>query len=291
MVAMCQPERGPLRFYLSYFFFDSAPPTSQVSHFTAEGVGVFRLPFGWQYMQSNGLGTTINAGFFSEYNALVQAVISAGAIPILDLHNYARWNGGIVGQGGPTNANLENVWTQLATYYASSRVIFGLMNEPYSLDMTEWAATCQGVINAIRAAGATSQIILIPGTEYTSAGAFPDDSYSYLAGITDPAHSGSTELLYFDVHQYLDSTYSGTATTCTTNAVGGLEALNSLLAGAGRYAFLSETGGGSTSSCESDLGQELAYIKSAGQFKGFTAWAAGSFATASLRIGFALTLG
>ena len=88
MVAMCQPERGPLRFYLSYFFFDSAPPTSQVSHFTAEGVGVFRLPFGWQYMQSNGLGTTINAGFFSEYNALVQAVISAGAIPILDLHKY-----------------------------------------------------------------------------------------------------------------------------------------------------------------------------------------------------------
>lgn len=250
-----------------------------MTHFTAEGVNVIRCPFGWQYMQSSGLSTTINAGFFSQYNTLVQAVISAGATPILDLHNYARWNGGIVGQGGPTNSDFENIWTQLATYYAGSRVIFGLMNEPYSLDMTEWAATCQGAINAIRAAGATSQIILIPGTDYTSVGAFPDDSYSYLAGITDPSHSGSTALLYFDVHQYLDATSSGTATTCTTNGVSNLETLNSLLAGAGRYAFLSETGGGSTSSCETDLGQELAYIKSAGNFKGFTAWAAGSFAT------------
>lgn len=36
---------------------------------------------------------------------------------VLDLHNYARWNGGIVGQGGPTDAQLANVWEQLAKKY------------------------------------------------------------------------------------------------------------------------------------------------------------------------------
>jgi aryl-phospho-beta-D-glucosidase BglC (GH1 family) len=45
----------------------------------------------------------------------------------------ARWNGGIVGQGGPTDAQLANVWSQLATEYKSdSKVIFGIMNEPHN---------------------------------------------------------------------------------------------------------------------------------------------------------------
>jgi hypothetical protein len=26
---------------------------------------------------------------------------------MLDPHNYARWNGGIVGQGGPSNENVS----------------------------------------------------------------------------------------------------------------------------------------------------------------------------------------
>lgn len=42
----------------------------------------------------------------------------------------ARWNGQIIGQGGPTNDQFVNLWTQLATKYASQeKVMFGLMNE------------------------------------------------------------------------------------------------------------------------------------------------------------------
>jgi len=52
---------------------------------------------------------------------------------IIDIHNYARWNGGIIGQGGPTNAQFASLWSQLATKYKSnSKVTFGLMNEPVS---------------------------------------------------------------------------------------------------------------------------------------------------------------
>jgi aryl-phospho-beta-D-glucosidase BglC (GH1 family) len=44
----------------------------------------------------------------------------------------ARWNGAIVGQGGPSNAQLADTWRQLAQKYASqSRIIFGIMNEPH----------------------------------------------------------------------------------------------------------------------------------------------------------------
>ena len=70
---------------------------------------------------------------------------------------YARWNGGIIGQGGPTDAQFVSLWTQLATQYKSnSRVVFGIMNEPHDLTVTTWAVTVQKVVTAIRSAGATS---------------------------------------------------------------------------------------------------------------------------------------
>jgi endoglucanase len=48
----------------------------------------------------------------------------------------ARWNGGIIGQGGPSNAQFVSLWTQLATYYKSdSNVIFGIMNEPHDCNI------------------------------------------------------------------------------------------------------------------------------------------------------------
>lgn len=47
---------------------------------------------------------------------------------------FHQWNGGIIGQGGPTNAQFVSLWSQLATKYASqSKVIFGVMNEPHDV--------------------------------------------------------------------------------------------------------------------------------------------------------------
>lgn len=42
----------------------------------------------------------------------------------------ARWNGQIIGQGGPTNDQFVNLWAQLAKKYGSEpKIMFGLMNE------------------------------------------------------------------------------------------------------------------------------------------------------------------
>lgn len=54
--------------------------------------------------------------------------------------------------------------------------MFGLMNEPHDMpSITTWAATVQAAVTAIRQAGATSQYILLPGNDYTSAGAYVSD--------------------------------------------------------------------------------------------------------------------
>lgn len=84
---------------------------------------------------------------------------SANTLCVIDIHNYARWNKQIIGQGGPTNAQFVSLWTQLATKYkGEARMAFGIMNEPHEVDITKWAETLQQVVTAIRGAGATTQL-------------------------------------------------------------------------------------------------------------------------------------
>ena len=71
-----------------------------------------RLPVNWQALVGNNqASTSLATGFFTQFDNLVKASLSAGAYVMIDLHNYARWNGGIVGQGGPTDANVNTLWT------------------------------------------------------------------------------------------------------------------------------------------------------------------------------------
>jgi len=260
----------------------STPPPGQYAHFAAEGVNIFRIPFAWQLMTPT-LGGSINETFFSQYDATVQAARSSSSNPyvIVDVHNYARWNGGIIGQGGPTNDQFVSLWTQLAQKFSGDdHIIFGIMNEPHDLNsIPEWVATVQLVVNAVRAAGAVNNLLLLPGSSYSSAETFPTEAGPDLVQVTDPI--GGTGKLIFDVHKYLDSDNSGTHADCVTNNVQVLTTLVQFLqANGNRQALLSETGGGNTSSCETDLAQELAYIQAnSGTIIGFAIWAAGAFDT------------
>jgi endoglucanase len=132
-----------------------------MNHFVNDDkLNIFRLPVGWQYLANNNLGT-VDSTKLGNYDQLVQACLSTGASCIVDIHNYARWNGQIVGQGGPTNDQFAATWSQIATKYKDeSKIIFGVMNEPHEVDITTWAASVQAAVTAIRTAGATSQISL-----------------------------------------------------------------------------------------------------------------------------------
>ncbi|KLO20744.1 glycoside hydrolase [Schizopora paradoxa] len=257
-----------------------SPPVSQYTHFAAEGVNIFRIP--WQLMTPT-VGGPINETFFNTYQTTVQAALNSGpeVHVIVDVHNYARWNGQIIGQGGPTNDQFANFWSQVATKFASqSRIIFGVMNEPHDIpDLQSWADSVQAAVNAIRAAGATSQVILIPGSSYSSAQTLPTEAGPYLLKVTDPI--GGTAKLLFDVHKYLDSDNSGTHPDCTTDNTAVFQTLVTWLQQNGnRQALLSETGGGNTASCETMLNTQLAFIKAnSASIVGFSIWAGGAFDT------------
>lgn len=87
-----------------------------MKHFVHDdGLNVFRLPVCWQYLVNGVLGGTLDATGFAAYDQLVQGCLATGAYCVVDVHNYARWEGQIVGQSGGavTNAQLASLWYQL----------------------------------------------------------------------------------------------------------------------------------------------------------------------------------
>jgi endoglucanase len=224
----------------------------------------------WQYLINNNISVTaasstnssiagnntralagqLDATNFGKYNMLMQACLSTGAHCIIDIHNYARFNNQTIGQGGPTNAEFANLWRQLATIYANqTRVVFGVMNEPHNIaNLTLWAGSVQAAVTAIRKAGATTQMILLPGTDFTSAETFiSNGSAGNLSVVANP--DGSKTALIFDVHKYLDFDNSGTHLECVANHINDSFApLATFLKTNNRMAMLSEIGGSSNQS-------------------------------------------
>jgi endoglucanase len=71
------------------------------------------------------------------------------------------------------------------------------MNEPHDLtSLPDWIDSVQAAVNAIRAAGAGSQYMLLPGSSWSSAAALPTEGGPLLVNVTDPA--GGTNKLLFD---------------------------------------------------------------------------------------------
>ncbi|KAG8959919.1 hypothetical protein FRC00_001104, partial [Tulasnella sp. 408] len=193
----------------------TADGPGQMKWFVSNGMNTFRLPIGWQYATPT-LGGAFDPSEWATYDKLVQSCLAVNAYCIIDIHNYARWNGQVIGQSSVPDGPFVKLWQMIASYYVNEpRVIFGLMNEPYKLDILTWAQTLQNVVNGIRAI-APRHVILLPGIEWAHADTFiSSGSAAALDAIINP--DGSKTNLIFDVHQWLDKANNGTDPNCVTD--------------------------------------------------------------------------
>lgn len=65
--------------------------------------------------RSNSAAGALDATNTNKYDQLVKACLATGAHCVIDVHNYARFENKIIGQGGPTNEEFANLWGQIAT--------------------------------------------------------------------------------------------------------------------------------------------------------------------------------
>jgi len=252
------------------------PPITQIEHFRAENVNAFRIPICWQRMQPKIKGE-LDPEYLKLLSTYVNQALTSKASVIVDLHNYDRRDGKVIGEAADLPSDsLVDIWTRLAQEFkGSSEVCFGIMNEPHDVKEGVWITTLQAVVTAIRKTGATNRIIL-PADNWSSLGSFVKSYHAGMSKIQNP--DGSYTGLIFEMHKYFDSDNSGTNTECTVPHTDDLKEVATLLASEKRQAVITEFGGGNNPDCASVLAQFVQEAnESFPQILGYFIWGAGSF--------------
>jgi endoglucanase len=258
-----------------YFY----PAKATIDYVAAKGMGVIRVPFLWERMQPQ-LHGALDAAESKRLDDVVRYANAKGLYVVLDVHNYAYYGQKVIGSAEvPVNA-LADLWGRLAARYKSSpKVGFGLMNEPKGLSTETWLAAANAAIAEIRKQGAKN-VVFVPGNGWTGAHSWFSRTYGTsnadaMAGVTDP-----DKKFVYEVHQYLDSNYSGTHRQCRNESVGvtTLTAFTDWLRQRKMRGFLGEFGAGMDETCLAALEAMLKFIdRNRDVWVGWTYWAAGAW--------------
>lgn len=253
------------------------PGYTSPAYFLGKGMSTFRLPFLWERIQPKlmrGLDRQELARLARTANSLTQR----GAWVVLDLHNYARYEGRTIGSEGVKIEAFADVWSRLAKAFKHNpHVLFGIMNEPYDMSTEIWVDAANAALEAIRDTRARN-IVLVPGNGYTSAELWASDVYGTpnavaLEHIRDPA-----QRMVFEAHLYLDKDGSGSDGSCPSPTLG-VERLRPFvewLKKNKQLGFIGEFGAGANGVCLEALSAlARSMLDNRDVLLGWTYWAAG----------------
>jgi endoglucanase len=254
------------------------PGTLEIKHFAAQGMNVARLPVRWERLQPE-LGHPLSAAEIERIDRVILDARNSGMSVIIDVHNFGKYKGASIGTPEVPVDAFVDLWQRLAVKYRSvPGVMFGMMNEPFDIDATSWAATAQATLLAIREVNAKN-MVLVPGTAWSGAHSW----WKPMRGISnaralkdfyDPANNFA-----FDFHQYFDAHSSGTQPNCisTEQAVARLSVATEWLAENNKKGFLSEFAASRTYQCQLVLAAALAHLKANKNWTGWTYWASSAW--------------
>ena len=288
--------------------------------FIDKGMNTVRVPVSWGYLQLDGPGKgQINTAYYENYiRPLLQSLTHAKVYTIVDLHAYMRYSkfGEQVsgcGSSGPCpdgtlildEKAYESVWGQLFDLIQKDDAIdkqyimLDLVNEPVGVP-DDKVFTIQAAVIKMLQNKQFKGYILVEGNSwtglhswtnyqwtgsdgqvYTNASLFTRSNF-VKAGITDLSK------VLINVHQYLDSDYSGTHQDClqdlsSTGPNGfNLNAFVDYLQENQLKAMVTEFGTGENStSCAAPLKEFMQYLKDNSStnknygFAGWTVWSTG----------------
>ncbi|TEB34778.1 endoglucanase [Coprinellus micaceus] len=250
------------------------PSPTSVDYFVNQGFNTFRIAFKLERLSplASGLTGAFDQTYLNGLKTIVNYITNTkGVFAVVEPHNYMRYNGQVITD---TNA-FSTWWGKLANEFKSNdKVIFDIMNEPHTMGADITFNLNQAAVNAIRAAGATQQLILVEGTAWTGAWSWTGSSGNsqYFGAIRDPNNNVAIEM-----HQYLDSDSSGTSPNCVSSNVGRerLASATEWLKQNNLKGFLGEIGAGSNSQCIQAVKGALCAMQESGVWIGALWWAAG----------------
>ena len=230
-------------------FKDYTYPSEQtVSYFASKGFDTVRLPFMWERLQPI-LMKPLDKDEVNRLKEAVALIRSHEMRVILDPHNYARYREQVVGSKEVPAAAFGDFWARLASLYPNDNdVIFGLMNEPYQMPVTQWLEAANTAAAAIRNQAGAKNLILVPGTAWTGAHSWMKRIDGEPNGVAMARFDDPGKNFAFEVHQYLDDDFSGTKGNCSrgNDAVDALKKFTTWLKENGFRGFLGEFGAPAT---------------------------------------------
>ncbi len=175
------------------------PTLAELDYYHGKGINIIRLPFRWERVQTAQYAS-LDATNIEQIDGLVQGAGRRGMTIIIDMHNYDRYYGGLIGQDVP-DAALADVWGRLATRYAgASSIFYGIMNEPHDTN-GHWPVTAQAAVDAIRRAD-MRHTILVSGDCWAGASSWQRCN----DGLTV---NDSVNNVVYEAHVYFDTDGSG----------------------------------------------------------------------------------
>jgi len=283
----------PGRFGVDYAFINESTVDIFVDQ---EKINFFRVTMLMERMcpvdlsTGKGLGSTFNETYFGFFeDAINYITVTKGAYALIDPHNYMRYNdpsaqpnsGSIIGNTTDPRAastdEFQAFWQELAGRFKSNpMVVFGINNEPHDMPTQLILQNDQAAIDGIRASGA-EQLILAPGNGFTGGhswtqvtGENDDPSSDWIQMISDPLNNTAIE-----VHEYLDSDFSGGHVNCTSPGPENLAGLTTWLQENNLKGFVGEFGGGPNTVCFQFIADMLSYLAENDEYIGWSIWAAG----------------
>jgi endoglucanase len=257
-----------------YFY----PEPSSIDYYAAKRMNIIRLPVLWERLQHH-LGEDLDEKEMQRVDAIVSYTTSKGMKIIIDVHNYAKYFGSVIGTPKLPPTALGDLWRQIAVRYKhNDLVVFGLMNEPTQLRTEIWLEAANNAVAEIRQTGANN-LILVPGNGWSSARDWTSAKYGtpnsqVMLNVVD-----SSENFAFDVHQYFDRDFTGTHADCQSVEIGvtSLTPFTRWARERRKRGFLGEFGAGSNPICLDALDRVLEFMAINNDvWLGWTYWAAGS---------------
>jgi endoglucanase len=177
-------------------------------------MNTIRIPFAMERLNNNGgLNNGFNTDYFQRLRGAVGYVTSKGAYAVLDAHNSFRYNGRQINN----NNEFQNFWNRLAGEFRNDpRVIFEVMNSPDGVSASQAADLNQAAINGIRNAGATSQLIIVEGSQRSLAAGWNNSGNANAFNrIRDPNNNFA-----IGFRTFFDQDGSGREASCFSASVG-----------------------------------------------------------------------
>jgi endoglucanase len=135
------------------------PSLDNLNYYLAKGFNVFRVPFKWNRLQTQ-IMAPLDATALTGLDQIVATATAAGAVVLLDAHDYGRRDKQIIADTDSpvTAAMFADFWGRMAARYRANPLVwYNLMNEPHDQSAQANIAAQNAACAAIRAAGARSR--------------------------------------------------------------------------------------------------------------------------------------